>query len=281
MMSLEGDAELERLERECNWVVRDHLRAKGNVWVSASSPPETAFGDEETAAVAEVAEGSWWFQLRNRLLIDLIDQQGRPDALWEIGSGTGVVSLALAMAGLATVAVEPGRAGAEQAVFRGQTSIAATLDELGLPASCLPGIGLFDVIEHLERPEGLLTECRRVLAPGAPIFLTVPAYAFLWNDADVHARHFRRYRPREVRRLLTTCGFEVTSCGSRMASLVPPMLVVRSLPYRLGKHRSTEVVTGDLDAAPPWIAGLLHLFERDLGRLLPFGASVFASAVVR
>ncbi len=280
-MSLEGDAELERLERECDWVVRDHLRAKRDVWVSATDPPETAFGDEESAAVAEVAEGSWWFQLRNRLLVDLIDRQGRPAALWEIGSGTGAVSLALATAGLATVAVEPGRAGAEQAVFRGQTSIAATLDELDLPASCLPGIGLFDVIEHLERPEELLTECRRVLAPGSPIFLTVPAYTFLWNDADVHARHFRRYRPREVERLLTACGFEVTSCGSRMASLVPPMFVARSLPYRLGIHRSAEVVTRDLDVAPSWIAGLLYLFERDLGRLLPFGASVYASAIVR
>lgn len=280
-MSLEGDVELERLERECNWVVRDHLRAKGNVWVSASSPPETAFGDTESAAVAEVAEGSWWFQLRNRLLVDLIDRQGRPAVLWEIGSGTGAVSLALSGAGLAMVAVEPGRAGAEQAAFRGQTSIAATLEELGLPTSGLPGIGLFDVIEHLERPEELLTECRRVLAPGSPIFLTVPAYAFLWNDADVHARHFRRYRPREVRRLLTTCGFEVTSCGSRMAALVPPMFVVRSLPYRMGIHRSAEAVTRDLDVVPSWIAGLLYQFERDLGRLLPFGASVYAAAVAR
>lgn len=280
-MSLEGDAELERLEREYSWAVRDHLRAKGNVWVSGSSPPETAYDDEMSAAVAEVAEGSWWFQLRNRLLVDLIGRQGRPAAIWEVGSGTGAVSLALSKAGLVTVAVEPSRVGAEQAAIRGQTSINETLEELGLPASCLPGIGLFDVIEHLERPEELLIECRRVLASGSPIFLTVPAYKFLWNDADVHDRHFRRYRPKEVARLLTTCGFEVTSCGSRMASLVPPMFVVRTLPYRLGIRRSVEAVTRDLDAVPSWIAGLFYLFERDLGRLLPFGTSVYASAVVR
>lgn len=51
----------------------------------------------------------------------------------------------------------------------------------------------FDVIEHIENDKKAINELKRVCKPNGFIFLTVPAYQFLWSNHDVVNHHFRRY----------------------------------------------------------------------------------------
>lgn len=84
----------------------------------------------------------------------------------------------------------------------------------GLPEGSLKTATLFDVLEHLHDPRGLLKELRRALAPGGRLALTVPNAArplpFGREDFDLPPHHLTRWTPAALRAFLEREGFEVT-----------------------------------------------------------------------
>jgi hypothetical protein len=95
---------------------------------------------------------------------------------------------------LTPVVVEPSPDGARNAVRRGLSpAINATLADAGFGAACTGGVGLFDVLEHIEDEAGFLSVVRHCLQPEGRRYPTVPAYRWLWSDEDTHAGHFRHY----------------------------------------------------------------------------------------
>ena len=284
MQSPEGSllrhTEISRLQEAFGWRIEDHADHGGGFWTIDTDTPDSAFDDETQKAIGQVADDSWWYELRDSLIVDLVTKTGPPAALWDIGAGTGVVTAALERAGVPSIAIEPSQAGARFATARGVTSIASSLDGLDLPDGCLPAIGLFDVLEHLEEPEALLGECRRVLTPRGQIFVTVPAFPWLWSHADDVAGHQRRYTRRGLSALLSRCGFTVAYCRYGLASLTIPIALVRSLPYRFGHCPSKAALDSQLGRSSSRIVRPLYQFERHIGRRSPLGASVFAVGLV-
>ena len=51
----------------------------------------------------------------------------------------------------------------------------------------------FDVIEHVDDDTLAVSEMRRVTRSGGVMFVSVPAFMFLWSAHDVVNHHFRRY----------------------------------------------------------------------------------------
>lgn len=95
-------------------------------------------------------------------------------------------------------------------------------DGLDLPFAdgSLAAIVLFDVLEHVERPERLLDEARRVLAPGGLFHAFVPcerslftlhglAHRLGWTPKRRYAGHIQQFTMRELAALLRARGFEV------------------------------------------------------------------------
>ena len=52
----------------------------------------------------------------------------------------------------------------------------------------------FDVVEHVENDVLAVQEMQRVAKPGGIIFISVPAFNFLWSNHDEVNHHFRRYK---------------------------------------------------------------------------------------
>ncbi len=52
----------------------------------------------------------------------------------------------------------------------------------------------FDVVEHVENDVLAIQEMQRVAKPGGTVFISVPAFNFLWSDHDEVNHHFRRYK---------------------------------------------------------------------------------------
>ena len=205
-----------------------------------------------------------------------------------MGGGNGSVSKALEQHGLDTVVLEPGPDGAQNARRRGlRNVVCATLEEARFAAEAFGAIGLFDVVEHLADDAAILREARRVLRPGGALCITVPAYRWLWSAQDELAGHHRRYTLRGLRALLGRSGYAVRFATYCFAPLTVPVLLARSLPYRLFGRRTREIEDSAVQQHVPSplarraMDGLLalELAQIQRGHVVPFGTSCLAVAV--
>lgn len=260
-------------------------RDDGLWWPRVLSPVD--YPDEGNAFCFEVEDRSFWFRHRNGCILDAVRRLPPAGPLFDIGGGNGFVSRALIAAGVSAVVVEPGPVGAANAARRGiPTVICATLEDAAFEPGSLPSAGLFDVLEHMPDDRQVLRTLHTCLAPGGRLYLSVPAYEWLWSADDDLGGHHRRYTLRQLRRVLTSAGFAVEYLSCFFAPLPLPVLLLRSLPWRLGSRPEVDpdalrqqlapspsvaerVLVRVLDSERRWLAD---------GRRLPVGGSCLAVA---
>lgn len=220
-----------------------HLRLDADgIWVAGVERP-VSYPDDGHDACLSVEDASFWFGHRNRCITAAVRRflpvDGGP--FFDVGAGNGFVARGLAEAGFEVVVVEPGRQGALNARRRKlEHVICSTTDSAGFRSGSLPAVGLFDVIEHVQDDGAFVSSIGTLLADGGLLFATVPAYRLLWSDEDVDAGHFRRYSRAGICGVLTASGFRIEFATYFFRLLPLPILMLRSLPYRLGLKRETE-----------------------------------------
>src|SRR5262249_14522534 len=167
-----------------------------------SSPPE---GND---LFFSIEDGSFWFQHRNRVIVEAVRQFPPGGPVFDVGGGNGFVAMGLERAGFPAVVIEPGPAGAVNACRRGLRNVlCVTVEAAGCRPWPLSSVGLFDVLEHIEDDVAFLRSLRRLLKPGGRLYVTVPAFPPLWSAEDEHAGHFRRYTRRSLNEVLERGGF--------------------------------------------------------------------------
>ena len=223
------------------------------------------------------SSSSWWFDTRNLLIHKYVKSSPNMGYLWDIGSGPGVVSSYLQNHDIPCIAVEPSRGGVLASAKRGVPSIESDLESLQIPDASVGGIGLFDVLEHIELRDDFLREIWRVLSPDGSLILTVPALNWLWSAADEHAGHFIRYSQRSIRRELAKNGFKIQRSQYFFASLVLPLLLLRALPYRLKFKQPVNDETL-LETNGGLLGKLVQHFEVRLSRFFSLGTSLIVVA---
>lgn len=241
------------------------------------SSVDSAYEDEAWRHIEDLVTTSWWYSTRNAILWQEISALLQRSALWDIGGGSGVVAKFFTSQGVEVVLVEPSAGGAEIAQRHELTALCATLEELHLPDSCLPAVGLFDVLEHLENRAQSLSEIQRVLIPGGHLLLTLPALQSLWSGFDVAAGHYLRYNRRSIRNELERHGFEIQRLGYFFALTVLPLFTIRAIPYRLG-IRQPLGQDETLGASGGIIGRVAAWIERRLAMRTPVGTSLLVVA---
>jgi len=199
------------------------------LWISGSAGA-VSFPEGGHDECFQGEDASFWFHHRNRCLIELLRAFPPAGVLLEIGGGNGFVAQALIRAGYETVLLEPGPAGARNALARGVSTVAcSTFEAAAFRDGSLPAAGMFDVLEHIEDDAAFLTQLHRAMAPSGRLYLTVPAYQALWSEADEYAGHFRRYTLSEIGSRLAAAGFAVEWASYFFAPLVVPIFLLRAL----------------------------------------------------
>ncbi len=72
-------------------------------------------------------------------------------------------------------------------------------------------ITVCDVLEHLDDDGGCLRSCRDALAKNGVLFITVPAFQYLYGLRDKKYGHRRRYSKKDLRKVLEENGYSIQS----------------------------------------------------------------------
>ncbi|MEN5207919.1 class I SAM-dependent methyltransferase [Stenotrophomonas terrae] len=261
---------------------------KTGIW-SAASTEAISYPEEGNQACFELEESSFWFKHRNACITmaATVFPPANNGPIFDIGGGNGFVSCGLIKAGFETVLVEPGPSGAANGKSRGiPTVICATTTDAGFKNSTLDGVGLFDVIEHIEEDHNFLTSIRNLLKPNGRLYATVPTYSMLWSEEDELAGHFRRYTRDSICSVIEGAGLKIDYATYFFRPLPAPIFLLRSLPHRLGVKRTPNQEAANDHKAGIGAALMDGLLEREIrnishGRTMSFGASCLVVASAR
>jgi SAM-dependent methyltransferase len=261
------------------------------IWIT-HSVSAVSYPEEGNDACFSLEDDSFWFRHRNDCILAALKLFPPGGTFFDIGGGNGYVARAVQDNGWEVALIEPGPAGARNALRRGiQHVVCATLDDAGFLPETLPAIGMFDVVEHIADDHTFLSDIKRHLTPGGRLYLTVPAFQWLWSGEDVSAGHYRRYSIRTLSQVLQNAGFEIEFITCFFDFLPLPAFFLRALPYRLGLTRRPATLPATLAKARsehevkngPLKRMLDRLMERELNRIkarrsFSFGGSCLAVA---
>ena len=139
-------------------------------------------------------------------------------------------------------------------------------------------IGAFDVIEHINEDELVLSNLSHALKSRGTLLVTVPQHRWLWSAVDEDSGHVRRYTHSELVRKVTQSGFTVNYVTSFVSLLVPLMWLSRLRASNANYNSMDEL------QIPNWLNRLLEMvmcFELKLlkiGIKFPFGGSLLLLA---
>jgi SAM-dependent methyltransferase len=243
-----------------------------------------AYDEELHSQNSSFEQDSFWFKHRNAIFNMLIRKFEVEQPLVDMGGGTGIVAEALQKCGVVALNLEPTEFGASCSVGRGVPTLQATLREAGAIASALPSVGLFDVLEHIEKDAETLQGIYDALKPGGYLIVAVPAYSWLWSNEDLKAEHCRRYTKKMLVEDLEKAGFNIEFSSYLFMFLVAPVFLLRTVPSWGGRNKKLQENTERrhvLGRFPRMVVDALLSYERKRltkGRSLPFGTSVLAVA---
>jgi SAM-dependent methyltransferase len=225
----------------------------------AAFSPELArsgasFKPEYFAKLAEQEAQSFWFNYRNLLIVWALQKyRSGFRNLLELGCGTGYVLSAIA-------ANWPGRMLSGSDIFVEGLDFAShrltqaeflQMDGRAIPyADHFDAICAFDVLEHIEEDELVLSHLHAALRPKGTLLLTVPQHAWLWSPVDDYACHVRRYNAKDLHAKLERAGFRLKLSTSFVSALLPAMFASRFFSRR--KSVGDIDIAGELELSP-WL----------------------------
>jgi hypothetical protein len=224
----------------------------------------------------------WYYVSKGRAMRKFIGGSGAPEVL-DVGAGSGIFSRQLLAAGLCerAVCVDP-----NYADERTETQNDKPLRFVRTFNDRAPGLVLMmDVLEHVADDVALLKQYTSDLPAGGRVFISVPAFQFLWSGHDVFLEHYRRYTIKTLEASVREAALTPIKSCYFFGSLFPVIAAVRLVKKARRDGREIEAKS-DLKLYTNWLNSALiaiHDVERwaSLGVNRLFGLSAFCLAQKR
>ncbi|MBK6796418.1 MAG: class I SAM-dependent methyltransferase [Acidobacteria bacterium] len=228
----------------------------------------------------DVEDDHWWFVGRRAIVFALIDDALQKSAavsrriILDIGCGTGATMDHLKRYG-EVQGIDLSEMPLRFSRKRGHSRVMlASATELPFADNSFDLLTALDVIEHLDDDVRGLCEIRRVLKPGAPAVIFVPAFQALWGPNDDQSGHKRRYRLDGFKSAATAAGLTIEHISYANIAMFLPIWIGRKILQLFGREEQAENRINN-----PLINKLLsRIFTSEAGwlrrRSLPFGVSI-------
>lgn len=145
--------------------------------------------------------------------------------LLDVGCSSGAFLHAAVKLGFRAEGVEPALQAAATAQAAGLKVHRGLLQEAGYADGQFDAITLFEVIEHLQQPQDLLKECRRILRPGGILLIgtgntdswSMAALGARWEYLHIakHGGHVSFFNTGSIASLAQRSGFSVAAVRTR------------------------------------------------------------------
>ena len=228
----------------------------------------------------------WWFSGLHNQILSALARTHMADGILVLDAGCGTGAL-LSVLSQRFPATEPigldldAGAGVVARSVSGRPVCIGSVNALPFARNAFGVIVSADVLGHRAvDEEAALKQFRRCLVPGGVIVLNLPAYGWLLSEHDAAVHNVRRYTAAGVRRLLSATGFTQIWTTYWNTVLFPLMVVRRKL-----RRSPSSCPSSDVALLPLPVEALFRGIVRaeaavqSLGLRLPFGGSVFATAV--
>jgi len=146
---------------------------------------------------------NWWFKARSYIISKQIKKLNLPTnaQILNVGAATFKSSEMLNSYGKVTSAEYDKGCCDFVTKELGKEMVNCSATEMPFEDNSFDMVCAFDVIEHIEDHEIALKEMDRVLKIDGVMFITVPAFQFLWSSHDDINHHFRRYTKGQLKDL--------------------------------------------------------------------------------
>lgn len=251
-----------------------------------TAPPQADDWDRHWDAFDAAASRNPAQAYRRRLVAALLQRQGAPERLLDIGSGQGDFA-AVALQRWPRVqffGLEYSAAGIRMSLEKApgaRFKLADLVAEGAGPAADDAGWATHavcsEVLEHVDDPVRLMATARLWMAPECRVVVTVPGGPM--SAFDRHIEHRRHFTPDDVRAVLTEAGYRTvlaSGAGFPFFNLYRATVIARG-ERLVADVTTTEQGQGGSLAARAAMAAFDPLFRLNLPRT-PFGWQTYAVA---
>lgn len=183
-----------------------------------------------------------WETVRFKVLCSFLKKIKKKNFILDIGSGDAFVakelSQKLSSVNIAAVDINYN----DEFIIRNQRDnlcFFKSLNDLQTTEN-IDVVLLMDVLEHIEKPEALLNEVKKLrgISTSTQFIITVPAFQILFTQHDVFLKHFKRYNRTQLLQLMQQQNFAIDESGYFFFSLLPTRTVQKifRLKTKQGPH---------------------------------------------
>jgi SAM-dependent methyltransferase len=201
------------------------------VWKTRSNSDIVFYPKDGNNNFINIEDTSYWYIHRNSCIKQVIENYPPKKIIFDIGGGNGYVSLGIIETGNIPILIEPDIIGVNNAKKRGIVNVInSSFQSLNIKQNSMPSIGIFDVLEHIEKEQEFIQKIYNSLEIGGKLYITVPSYNLLWSNDDKNDGHFRRYTLNSLTKLLEKNNFKINYSTYFFTLLPFPIFIFRSIP---------------------------------------------------
>jgi SAM-dependent methyltransferase len=220
---------------------------------------------KEEEILGDAISTHWYYVTKGRVMRDILRGITAPTVL-DVGAGSGVFAKQLLKTDdfQSAACIDPNYPQERSETHNGKP---IHFQRGYNSAPCKLAL-MMDVLEHVDDDVGLLREYAAHIAPGGHIFITVPAFQFLWSAHDVFLEHRRRYSKKMLLDAVRAAGLEPVKTRFFFVSLLPVVAAIRLAKRALLKQGKLEP-RSEMSLMPRPVNALLTLIH-DIERLTLF-----------